>query len=229
MANYKSAITLRAVTKYYTDSGNELKIFDKVDAEFNAGEFSLILGRSGSGKSTLLNIITGVDVPSSGKVFFGDICVSELTEDERTLNRRGNVGIVFQFFYLIPTLSVLENIILPMELNGINSKQSRERAYYLLEKVYLKDKADRFPDTLSGGEQQRAAIARAIAHKPKIIIADEPTGNLDSDNRNQIIEMLLNLVKKEARTVIMATHGDDITDMCDCAYYIRDCRLDKIK
>ncbi|TDI96599.1 MAG: ABC transporter ATP-binding protein, partial [Deltaproteobacteria bacterium] len=179
--------------------------------------------------STLLNLISGVDVPSKGRVLVNNSSLSDLSENERTLFRRKHIGIIFQFFYLIPSLTVLENILFPLELNNISGNKSRKLAHEFLQKVDLNDKADVFPDTLSGGEQQRAAIARAIVHDPQIIIADEPTGNLDSKTRDQIINILLNLVSDKNKTLIMATHSEDLIDLSDNAYLIENLKLKKIK
>lgn len=223
------AVRLENVSKHYIEGNYKLKLYNNVSLDFNAGEIALILGRSGCGKSTLLNIITGIDIPSSGSVFINDINLTGLSENERTLFRRKNVGIVFQFFYLINSLSVIDNIILPLELNGYDKSDCLDIAKSLLDKIGLSDKAGIFPDTLSGGEQQRVAIARAIAHNPALIIADEPTGNLDASNREMILDIMFKMVKDSGQTLIIASHSEDLIDRSDSAYHVENLVLRKIK
>ena len=229
MTRESNCVQFDNLSKSYFDGDKEIKIAQDISVGFQNGKTTLILGRSGCGKSTLLNLISGVDVPTKGKVLINDFSLSDLSEDERTLFRRKYIGIIFQFFYLIPSLSVLENILFPLELNNIDGNKSIDLAREILQKVDLIDKADAFPDTLSGGEQQRTAIARAIVHRPQIIIADEPTGNLDTRTRDQIIGILLNLVRDKNKTLIMATHSEDLIDLSDNAYLIENSKLKKIK
>jgi len=229
MSVKSTAVRLDNVSKYYIEGDYKLKLYNSVSLEFNSGDISLILGRSGSGKSTLLNIITGIDVPSSGNVFINNINITGLSENERTLFRRKNIGIVFQFFYLINSLSVIDNIILPLELNGYDKSECLDIAKRLLDKTGLSDKAGIFPDTLSGGEQQRVAIARAIAHNPGVIVADEPTGNLDASNREMILDILFKMAKEGSQTLILATHSEDLIDKSDNAYHVENLSLKKIK
>jgi putative ABC transport system ATP-binding protein len=229
MTNEYNCVQFDNLSKSYFDGDNEIKIVEDINLGFKTGRTTLILGRSGSGKSTLLNLISGVDVPTAGRVLINNSSLSDLSENERTLFRRKYIGIIFQSFYLIPSLTALENILFPLELNNINGSKSRNLAHEFLQKVNLSDKADVFPDTLSGGEQQRTAIARAIVHDPQIIIADEPTGNLDTKTRDQIINILLNLVDDKKKTLIMATHSEDLIDLSDNAYYIESSKLKKIK
>ena len=229
MIREHNSVQFDSLSKSYFDGDKEIKIVQDISVSFQNGKTTLILGRSGCGKSTLLNLISGVDVPSKGRVLINNSSLSDLSENERTLFRRKHVGIIFQFFYLIPSLTVLENILFPLELNNISGNKSRNLAHEFLQKVDLIDKADVFPDTLSGGEQQRTAIARAIVHDPQIIIADEPTGNLDSKTRDQIINILLNLVSDKNKTLIMATHSEDLIDLSDSAYLIENLKLKKIK
>ena len=229
MIRENNCVQFDSLSKSYFDGDKEIKIVQDISVTFPNGKTTLILGRSGSGKSTLLNLISGVDVPSKGAVLVNNSSLSDLSENERTLFRRKHIGIIFQFFYLIPSLTVLENILFPLELNNISGNKSRNLAHEFLQKVDLNDKADVFPDTLSGGEQQRVAIARAIVHDPQIIIADEPTGNLDSKTRDQIINILLNLVNDKNKTLIMATHSEDLIDLSDNAYLIENLKLKKIK
>ncbi len=229
MVKENNCVQFDNLSKSYFDGDKEIKIVQDISVSFQNGKTTLILGRSGCGKSTLLNLISGVDVPSKGTVLVNNSSLSDLSENERTLFRRKYIGIIFQFFYLIPSLTVLENILFPLELNNISGNKSRNLAHEFLQKVDLNDKAEVFPDTLSGGEQQRAAIARAIVHDPQIIIADEPTGNLDSKTRDQIINILLNLVSDKNKTLIIATHSEDLIDLSDNAYLIENLKLKKIK
>jgi len=229
MTKQYHCVQFESLSKSFYDGDKEIKIVEDINVGFQTGKTTLILGRSGSGKSTLLNLITGVDVPSKGRVLIKNVALSDLSEDERTLFRRKYVGIIFQSFYLIPSLTVLENIMFPLELNNINGIKGKKLAYEFLQKVELHEKADVFPDTLSGGEQQKTAIGRALVHNPDIIVADEPTGNLDSKTREQIINILLNLVYDKKKTLIMATHSEDLIDLCDNAYFIKNSNLEKIK
>ena len=222
------SVRLENISKHYTEGNYKLQLYHDLNLEFKSGEVSLILGRSGSGKSTLLNIITGIDTPTEGNVIIGEVNLTSLSENDRTLFRRKNVGIIFQFFNLINSLSVLDNILLPLELNGFGKSESTDRATDLLDKLGIYDKKDTFPDTLSGGEQQKVAMARAIAHNPAIIVADEPTGNLDAVNREIILDILFNLVKEGSHTLIMASHSEDLTGRCDNSYYVENLSLKKI-
>jgi putative ABC transport system ATP-binding protein len=174
-----------------------------------------ILGPSGSGKSTLLNLVSGIDLPDRGVVRIGDVDVTGLSERERTLLRRERVGFVFQFFNLLPTLTVLENLLLPAELAGRTGAEEHARARALLERVGLGERGDAFPDRLSGGEQQRVAIARALAHRPGLILADEPTGNLDEDTGEQVAALLDELVAGQGSTLVVVTHSRDLAARMD--------------
>lgn len=229
MNNHDSCIKLDRISKSYFDGDNEIRIVENVNAGFQDSKISLILGRSGSGKSTLLNLLSGIDIPSNGSVIINGIALDDLNEQDRTLFRRKNIGIVFQSFHLIPSLTVIENVLLPLELNSLDNINGYDIAKDLLEKVGLIEKSDVFPDTLSGGQKQRAAIARAIVHDPQIILADEPTGNLDNNTRDQIIEVLFGLVRDKNKTLIMATHSVDLINRSDRAYMIENHDLKKIK
>ncbi|ETT49798.1 MULTISPECIES: ABC transporter ATP-binding protein [unclassified Paenibacillus] len=199
-------ISLNNVEKNYCTEAGSYSALKNITLEIPQGEFTLIMGRSGSGKSTLLNILTGVDKPSGGEVRVNGELINPLNESEMAEWRGQNIGIVFQFFQLIPTLSVIENILLPMDLvNIIPPKLRKERALELLHKVGLANHANKRPSALSGGEQQRVAIARAIANDVKILVADEPTGNLDSRNA-EIIHTLFGRLQQEGKTIIMVTH-----------------------
>ena len=211
-------IQLENLSKSYSEAGQTRLILDSLSLEFAAGEFVCLVGKSGSGKSTLLNLISGIDAPSAGSVTIHTedeaVRLTALNEHERTLFRRHNIGIVFQFFNLIPTLTVLENVTLPLELAGTRGNGRRE-ATALLERVGLGNRLDTYPDRLSGGEQQRVAIARALVHNPLLILADEPTGNLDEDTGESVLRLLLELTRDAGKTLIMATHAPDVAEQAD--------------
>ena len=211
-------VQLRNITKQYDHSTRY--VLEQVDLDIHEGEFFVILGKSGSGKSTLLNLISGVDYPTQGQVIVQGEDLMMMNERQRTLFRRDHIGIVFQFFNLIPTLTVLENVVLPLELQGKSFAQAKERAHVLLKRVGLADRADTFPDKVSGGEQQRVALARALITEPLIVLADEPTGNLDEETGKLVLDLLLELTRKEGKTLIMATHNPEIVPLAD-----RVCRI----
>ncbi|MFP4321504.1 MAG: ABC transporter ATP-binding protein [Anaerolineales bacterium] len=213
-------VRLQGIQKTYQEGDRRLSVLSKLDATFYAGEFAVVLGKSGSGKSTLLNIIAGIDAPDTGDIWIDEKQVSRLNERARTLFRRDNIGIVFQFFNLIPTLTVLENIILPYELRGQSRQAGIRQARELLERVGLPDRSGTFPDKLSGGEQQRVAIARALVHNPLLVLADEPTGNLDESTGSRVLELLLNLTREAGRTLIMVTHSLDVVPYADRVFHM---------
>jgi ABC-type lipoprotein export system ATPase subunit len=203
-------IDLRDVHKYYKTAVGDYHALDSIDLQILAGEFVSIIGKSGSGKSTLLNMITGIDRPTSGEVFVNGTPVHQLNENRMARWRGKNLGIVFQFFQLLPTISVIENIMLPMDFCRTYPMREREqRALELLELVELKDHAYKLPTALSGGQQQRVAIARALANDPPIVIADEPTGNLDSKTADSVFELFTNLVA-QGKTIIIVTHDSSL-------------------
>ena len=216
-----AAVRLEQISKFYEEAGKRHEILHAVSAEFAAGKFTVLLGKSGSGKSTLLNLISGIDTPSAGDVWIGDTAITRLSERERTLFRRDRIGIVFQFFNLIPTLTVLENVTLPQELSGRSERESKRSAMELLERVGLAGRYNTSPDRLSGGEQQRVAIARALAHDPELILADEPTGNLDAETGDTVLKLLLELTRGAGKTMIMATHSADILPFADSVYSVQ--------
>ena len=218
-------VELRGLRKCYIEGGRERVILDSVDFAFNRGEFVVLLGHSGSGKSTLLNLISGIDRPDGGDVAVLGTMITRLSERERTLFRRDHIGFVFQFFNLIPTLSVLENVTLPQKLAGRDRKTVEAAAMSLLERVGLADRRDTFPDKLSGGEQQRVAIARALAHDPLLVLADEPTGNLDDVNGERVLALLLELTRSAGRTLLMATHNPDVAPLADRVLQLNEGRL----
>ncbi len=218
-------VELHGLRKCYTEGGRERVVLDSVDYAFHRGEFVVLLGHSGSGKSTLLNLISGIDRPDGGDVSVLGTMITQLSERDRTLFRRDHIGFVFQFFNLIPTLSVLENVTLPQELAGRDRKSVEATAMTLLQRVGLADRRDTFPDKLSGGEQQRVAIARALAHDPLVVLADEPTGNLDDVNGERVLALLLELTRGAGRTLLMATHNPDIAPLADRVLQLHDGQL----
>lgn len=204
-------IELRHVTKAYDVAAGKFLALKEVDMQVDAGEFVAVVGKSGSGKSTLINMITGIDNPTSGEVFVASTAVHELDQEQLAVWRGKNVGIVFQFFQLLPTLTVAENIVLPMDFcNTFPARERHPRAILLLEKVGIAEQADKLPSDLSGGQQQRAAIARALANDPQILVADEPTGNLDSQTSDAVMQLFADLAV-EGKTVVMVTHERDLT------------------
>ena len=204
-------IELRKVSKAYNVAAGKFLALKKVYMQADAGEFVAVVGKSGSGKSTLINMITGIDKPTSGEVFVASTAVHAMDQEQLAVWRGRNVGVVFQFFQLLPTLTVAENIVLPMDFcNTFPVKERRERAISLLEKVGITEQADKLPADLSGGQQQRAAIARALANDPPLIVADEPTGNLESATSDAVMGLFANLAA-EGKTVLMVTHERDLS------------------
>jgi putative ABC transport system ATP-binding protein len=220
-----STIQLRNLTKTYREGKHSRTILDNINVTFNTGEFILLLGHSGSGKSTVLNLMSGIDAPDQGDIIINDIIINRLNEHQRTLFRRKHIGFIFQFFNLIPTLSVFENVTLALHLNGGITAKKESEVYTLLERVGLSHRQHAFPDRLSGGEQQRVAILRAIVHNPTVLLADEPTGNLDEETGRTIIELLLELTRQANRTLIMATHNPEIVPLADKVYRIKNGNL----
>jgi putative ABC transport system ATP-binding protein len=199
-------IVIRQLCRSFSEGAGVHRVLDRVDASIDAGEIVAIVGRSGSGKSTLLNIVSGIDRADSGEVAIGGRTVTSMQEPERTLFRRAHLGFVYQFFNLIPSLDVEENVRLALELNGIRGTAARERSATILNEVGLGDRLHSAVDRLSGGEQQRVAIARALAHQPAVLLADEPTGNLDEETASQVLRVLLSSSKSRGTTLIIVTH-----------------------
>ena len=220
-----SAIELRGLSKRFQEGESERTVLQAVDLTIAPGQFVVLLGQSGSGKSTLLHLIGGIDTPSSGSVGIGGVDLTALDERHRTLFRRDHIGFIFQFFNLIPTLSVLENVTLPGELAGRPRPALESAARDLLGRVGLADRASTRPDKLSGGQQQRVAIARALLHQPLLILADEPTGNLDEHTGEQVLELLIDLTRQQGRTLIMATHNGAIAGRADRVLRVQDGHL----
>ena len=232
-------VRLENLSKDYTEGGQTRTILHGANASFAEGEFVAIRGRSGSGKSTLLNLLAAIDTPTGGDIYMAvkpttddgrqttddrrqpsviersEVCITRLSPRDRTLFRRDNIGFVFQFFNLIPTLTVLENVLLPAELAGANGAGPTTRALELLDHVGLADRRAVFPDKLSGGEQQRVAIARALVQNPRLVLADEPTGNLDDATGNTVMALLDQMTRQAGKTLIMVTHSRKLAALAD--------------
>lgn len=204
-------LRLESVSKEYPMGARTVRALDHVSLEVHAGEFIGIVGRSGSGKSTLLNLVAGLDCPSSGAIWVGDNNLAQMSSRELARHRQMTVGIVFQFFYLVPTLTALENVMLAMAFAGVSVGRRRERGQALLESVGLGERTDHLPAQLSGGEQQRVAMARALANNPQFLLADEPTGNLDSATAEEILQ-IFHTLNREGRTIVCVTHETDLIE-----------------
>ncbi len=215
-----SILVAEHLKKYYGEGESLVKALDDVSLKVERGEFLSIIGTSGSGKSTLLHMLGGLDNPTAGKVIIDDRDISNLKGDELCIFRRRKIGFIFQSFNLVPSISVYENIILPIKLDG--KKVDTEFVENVIETLGLTDKLDRIPSKLSGGQQQRVAIARALASKPAIILADEPTGNLDSKTSQDVLGLLKTTGKKFNQTIVMITHNDEIAQMADRTIRIED-------
>ncbi len=215
------AVAISNVHKAFLEGDITRNVLINADAEFKAGSIHVITGRSGSGKSTLLNLICGIDIPDKGTIMVANTPVSSLQRTERTLLRRRHIGIIFQFFNLIPSLTVAENVLLPLELNNLPNRKARVDA--MLERVGLGSRHGSYPSSLSGGEQQRVAIARALVHQPILILADEPTGNLDDQTAQGVMETLREASRES--TVIMVTHSKEIAQSSDCRWHLQSGQL----
>ncbi|MDH3351211.1 MAG: ABC transporter ATP-binding protein [Gammaproteobacteria bacterium] len=215
MVSEPLAIQARGVCRRFHEGEREHIVLDGIDLDVHRGETVALRGRSGSGKSTLLNIIGGIDAPDAGTVSAAGIDLTGLAERGRTLFRREHIGFVYQAFNLVPTLNVADNVRLVLELNNVNSVKASERINELLDAVGLADRAGSFPDMLSGGEQQRVAIARALCHKPAVLLADEPTGNLDDATADAMLALIDQLVRTRGHTMLIATHSMHVASHCD--------------
>jgi putative ABC transport system ATP-binding protein len=215
----QTLVRLENLARRFHEGDRDRIVLQDASAAFAKGEFTAVLGKSGTGKSTLLNIISGIDDADQGEVWFNGENLTALGERERTLFRRRYIGFIFQFFNLIPTLTVWENVTLPLELLGA---QSLDPAAELLEKVGLGDRHETYPDKLSGGEQQRVAIARALVHDPLLVLADEPTGNLDEETGAKILNLLDTLTRQRGKNLILVTHSLDAAAYADRILYLRD-------
>ena len=208
-------VRLHQLTRTFTEGLQNHLVLDNVSADFVQGQSVAIRGRSGSGKSTLLNLISGIDSPDSGEVEVAGLKLTSMNERDRTLFRREHVGFIYQSFNLLPTLSVADNLRLVLELNQVSRAESELRLFDLLDAVGLADRAGSYPDVLSGGERQRVAIARALCHQPSLVLADEPTGNLDDRTAQEVLDLLDRLVRQAGRTMIVATHSAAVAAYCD--------------
>lgn len=224
MTAISNVIELEDIQKVYRIGGSEFPVLKGIDLQIEEGEFIALMGPSGSGKSTLMNIVGCLDRPTSGRFLLLHQDISQTSDDELARIRREELGFIFQTFNLIGRISVLKNVEVPMMLSGLPREKRKDRALKLLESVGIAHRINFSPQNISGGERQRVAIARALANDPKIIIADEPTGNLDLKNSNEVMKILTNL-NREGRTIIMVTHNPEITENCSRVIRLRDGRI----
>ncbi|MFH1447791.1 MAG: ABC transporter ATP-binding protein [Candidatus Micrarchaeota archaeon] len=221
-------LRVEEIHKSYADQQKGIQVINGVSFCVGRGERIAIMGKSGSGKSTILNMIGCLDIVSSGKIYIDGVDTSEMSPDELANLRLGKIGFVFQQFYLIPTLTTLQNVALPMMLKGISKDERLGRAKMLLERLGLGHRLNQLPTKLSGGEKQRVAMARALVNDPPIIMADEPTGNLDSKAGEEVVKIFDQLHKKEKKTLIVVTHDPDLAELSERIIYIKDGNIEKI-
>ncbi len=225
MAQQKVLVSLRGLRRSFREGEQTRTVIEDLDLELRDGECAALFGRSGSGKSTLLNLMSGIDSPDAGEVQIAGQALTALDERARTLFRRRHIGFVYQFFNLIPTLTVEENLLLPLELNGCSESAAQQAARALLRDVGLADRHGSFPDRLSGGEQQRIAMARALIHDPLLVLADEPTGNLDAETGRQILSLLERLTRGRGKTLLVVTHSEEVAALADRVLELRNGRV----
>ena len=218
-------ISLIDLHRHYTGEGREVRAVDGVSLAIRGNEFVALSGPSGCGKSTLMHLIAGLDRPTSGEIFVGKLALHEANEKALTNYRRRQLGIVFQFFNLLPTMTALENVMFPLLLQGVSYAASEERARETLALLDLADRAEHFPHQLSGGEQQRTAIARAIVHRPQLLIADEPTGNLDSASTASVMKALQKIAEQKLATLLIVTHSPEIARAASRQLLMRDGKI----
>jgi len=224
----KIIIHLDNVAKYYYMGDNVVKAVDGISINIKRGDFVAVMGPSGSGKSTAMNLIGSLDMPTKGHIFLDGEDISSLNESELAQVRGKNIGFIFQQFNLIPTLTVIENIILPMTLQGISKEEREEKAEKILHRLDLYERKNHYPNQISGGQQQRVAIARALANDPEVILADEPTGNLDTKAGLKVMDFLTDL-NKEGRTIIFVTHSPELAkEYAHTVYWLKDGKIEKI-
>jgi putative ABC transport system ATP-binding protein len=216
-------VEARNLTKTYTIADREIRVLDDVSLSVAEGEFLVVEGSSGSGKTTLLCLLSGLDKPSSGKVLLEEMDITEATEDDLAPLRNEIIGFVFQSFHLVPSLTALENVMFPAEIR--RDPQAHDKAAELLKRVGLQKRIDNYPHQLSGGEMQRVAMCRAVINNPKIIFADEPTGNLDSENGKAVLDLLLEFQKERQTTLVLVTHSVDIARIADRMIILKDGRI----
>lgn len=221
-ASTRPLLEARGLSRSYFEGERERAVLANVDLKLREGEFVALIGPSGSGKSTLLNLLAGIDAPTAGTVRIAGTELTALSERERTLFRRHRIGFIFQFHNLLPTLTVEENLLLPLELIGTVGSSARCQAHELLERVGLAERAVSFPDRLSGGEQQRVAVARAVIHDPVLVLADEPTGNLDRGTGERVLDLLEGLVRSTGRTLLAVTHSEALAERADRVLVLED-------
>ena len=215
-------VRIRNLSRSYREGDRQRAVLRGLDADFGRGVTAALRGRSGSGKSTLLNLVSGIDTPDDGEVIIDGVTITAMSERDRTLFRRRHIGFVYQAFNLVPVLSAADNVRLVLELNGVRGRAAGARVTELLAAVGLESRARSYPDTLSGGEQQRVAIARALAHRPSLLLADEPTGNLDDATAEAVLRLLLGLVREGGGSMIVATHSAAVASVCDVVLELRD-------
>jgi putative ABC transport system ATP-binding protein len=222
-------IEARKLTKVFGTDEATIHVLGGIDLAVRKGEFVVIMGPSGSGKSTLMALLGGVDLPTDGQVLIGGKDLAAMSDDERTLVRRRQVGFVFQAFNLLPTLSAEENVALPLELDGVRATEARKRAADALEWVRMNHRKNHLPSELSGGEQQRVAVARAMAIEPSLLLADEPTGNLDSHSSQHVMELFDDLVERRGQTIVMVTHDSQAAQHASRLVRLRDGLVESIE
>ena len=222
-------VQLEHVTHVYSgsDEAAPVQVLDDVSLEIPAGQFAVLMGASGSGKSTLLNLIGAVDRPTRGRIILGDQETSAMDEGQLTMLRRASIGYVFQFFNLIPTLNVFENVAFPLSLARIARTDIDQRVHEMLQRIGLPQRAKHFPNELSGGEMQRVAIGRAMIHRPPLLLADEPTGNLDSKNDNMVLDLIRTIHQEEKPTIVLATHSERAAARGESIIHIADGRVSR--
>jgi ABC-type lipoprotein export system ATPase subunit len=221
-------LTLKNIQKKYLDASKNIQVLNGVNLSFNKNNIVSLVGPSGSGKSTLLHILGLLEIVDQGEYLFNDVNLINLKDDQKTIYRRKNISIVYQFNNLISDLRAIDNVILPLLINNLNKNESFKKAENLLNKLGLKERLNHYPHELSGGEQQRVAIARALINEPELILADEPTGNLDSKTANEVFEILLSLKSKE-RLIIFATHNRELSNKADIQLAIQDSNVRILK
>jgi putative ABC transport system ATP-binding protein len=218
-------IQLRDVTKSFREGERERSVLNGASLDIARGEWLFLLGRSGSGKSTLLNLLSGIDLPDQGEILIDGSPINRLAERERTLFRRNQIGFIFQSYNLIPTLTVAENLLLPLELIGALNRDRQQEGLALLDQVGLADRAGSYPDRLSGGEQQRVAVVRALIHRPLLVLADEPTGNLDAETGREVLDLFQRLLRPTGTTLVLVTHSGEVARLADRLVSIKEGRL----